>query len=281
MYLLRKRELIIVPSGGLANRMRAIASGIQLAKDYNYRPKIIWVNNWEVGIKYSDLFAKSSISKYVKEVDALTYSLIYEIPRKKNLYISLLFQNLLFNKSIFDEKQLLSMDDKKTEILQLIQTSNKVLIRSGLEYYNFDLKDYCNYFQASGLVNSLLCCIIKNFNTSVYGFHIRRTDNIESIKHSPIDLFIEEADKLLSIDENKIFLASDSEDVKVIFKEKYKDRVIITPYAAARDTKDGMIWAFAEMIALSKTKAIYGSYYSSYSEAAAKLGNVKLIQLKI
>ena len=84
------KSLYIVPSGGLANRMRAIACGIYLADKLGFKPEIIWRRNWEIGAAYSDLFAESPTTRLVTDAGFLRYNLIYEIPRKKKL----LYQHL-------------------------------------------------------------------------------------------------------------------------------------------------------------------------------------------
>ena len=43
-----------------------------------------------------------------------------------------------------------------------------------------------------------------------------------------------------------------------------------------RDSLDGMKMAVAELFALSRTSKIIGSYYSSYSQIAAELGNIAI-----
>jgi hypothetical protein len=47
-----------------------------------------------------------------------------------------------------------------------------------------------------------------------------------------------------------------------------------------RHSKEGILEAVLEIYSLSKTARIFGSYYSSYSEMAAKLGKIKLEVLK-
>ena len=42
---MNKNLLVIIPMGGLANRMRAITSGITLAKAAKFKSKIIWPIN--------------------------------------------------------------------------------------------------------------------------------------------------------------------------------------------------------------------------------------------
>lgn len=275
------KSLYIVPSGGLANRMRAIACGIYLADKLGFKPEIIWRRNWEIGAAYSDLFAESPTTRLVRDAGFLRYNLIYEIPRKKNLYISALTHKIMFDKALFDEKGLLLIADEPEELVNLIGDSRKVMIRSGLEFYLFDPTYYRQTFRPSPEVADILSRITDSFNDTTYGFHIRRTDNVNSIKYSPVELFVAKADELLSDPDARIFLASDSEDVKQLFHNKFHGRIITSPVAADRSSRHGMLWGFAELLALSKTKRLFGSYYSSFSEAAALLGDVPYEQVKI
>lgn len=120
----------------------------------------------------------------------------------------------------------------------------------------------------------------KELGENSIGLHIRRTDNKESIRCSTDALFFNVIDQTLRNDPSvKFYLATDSQETKRIFQEKYPQNIVVNPAKAARDTKDGIITAMVEMILLSRTKKIFGSYYSSYSEAAALLGNVPLQQL--
>ena len=64
------------------------------------------------------------------------------------------------------------------------------------------------------------------------------------------------------------------------FKSIYPLNIIINEEPARRDTKEGMIDAFAEMMIMSECDLIYGSYASTYSKVAANYGNKPLIILR-
>lgn len=51
-----KNVLYMIPSGGLANRMRAIVSGYWLAGQTGSRLQIIWFRDWALNAPFHELF---------------------------------------------------------------------------------------------------------------------------------------------------------------------------------------------------------------------------------
>ena len=103
-----------------------------------------------------------------------------------------------------------------------------------------------------------------------------------AIQKSPINLFITAMGN--AIDQNpqtNFYLATDSESDKQLLRNKFGNRIITSQQAAERNTTSGIQNAVVDLYALSKTHTIFGSYYSSFSEIAAQLGNNKLHILTI
>lgn len=48
--------LYVEPCGGLCNRMRVIASGLNLAKQYNEKIKVIWRLDKGLNCRFEDIF---------------------------------------------------------------------------------------------------------------------------------------------------------------------------------------------------------------------------------
>lgn len=67
---------------------------------------------------------------------------------------------------------------------------------------------------------------LSEFSDAMIGVHIRRTDNLASIRQSPIELFYQKLDEKIKEDGKvAIYLATDSEEVKREMKERYGDRI--------------------------------------------------------
>lgn len=120
----------------------------------------------------------------------------------------------------------------------------------------------------------------KGFGDYIVGFHIRRTDNAMSVKNSPTEAFLDTVEKERLQHLNcTLFLATDSQNVKHIFKEKFPD-IVTNPKKAERNSKERIIDGLLYMYLLSKCNIIYGSFYSSFSGFDQTIGNNKLVIIK-
>lgn len=70
------------------------------------------------------------------------------------------------------------------------------------------------------------------------------------------------------------YLASDSMEEKKRLTAIFGDRIITHWKPVSRSTPEGMQDALVELYTLSRTQKMIGSYYSSYSETAAEIGNI-------
>ena len=73
------------------------------------------------------------------------------------------------------------------------------------------------------------------------------------------------------------YLCSDDEHTKQFFQtELWINKVKMPEGAISRNSEEGIVQAACEMFALSKTKKIIGSYWSSFGEIAARMGNIEI-----
>ena len=107
---------------------------------------------------------------------------------------------------------------------------------------------------------------------------MRRGDHKYAIANNPLDMFVEKMQK--RIDENpevKFYLASDGADVIEYMQKHFPGRVIINEGAElSRKSKSGMENAIIDLLALSKTGGIIGSFGSTFSDMASYIGRIEL-----
>lgn len=273
-----KKTLVVNAIGGLANRMRSIATGVNLSSLTDRNLKIIWRNNDDVKADFSDLFQPLPKDILLREPGAIEYNIKWEIPRKRNLYLSGIFQRIAYQGVYSDSFGLTKFHGKDSDFINEIKSlSGNILITSGISVGGFSPNVLKQLFKPSYEVERLICAKTEHFNSHTVGVHIRRTDNIMSIRNSPLDLFIQKMDNCINDNENvNFFLASDAPDVIESLTQRYGKRIICGDRNASRTTHSGMINGAADMWALSKTSKILGSYYSSYSEIAAIIGDIEL-----
>jgi hypothetical protein len=283
-------ELIINPVGGLANRMRALTSGLALAKELGVESHIIWLRNWELNARFDDLFEMSDEFKNVNFVypSKLKYELTYSYPRKRSLYVSKLYHQRYFGLSFFGTQNTYMSIFKnespavvKNMFEQSISQSDKDCFLMGCsDMYPYQNSYYRSLFIPKSSLKDRINLICEELGSNSVGLHIRRTDNAKSIANSPDQLFYDAIDTILGQNpQTKFYLATDSQATKSQFAKRYGDRIVYNPREACRGTVEGVQDAVVELFTLSSTCRILGSYYSSYSEAAAKLGDIPLRQL--
>jgi hypothetical protein len=114
------------------------------------------------------------------------------------------------------------------------------------------------------------------------GVHIRRTDNIDSIRNSPTRSFVELLEAEVRADPAVVFfLATDSPEEERLLRERFPGRVQVHPKtslnrgegAAARD-------ALVDLYALAGCRKIIGSYWSSFTDVASRIHGVERIIVK-
>ena len=119
------------------------------------------------------------------------------------------------------------------------------------------------------------------FHQNTIGIHIRRTDNVQSIVHSPTELFEHAIEREIVLNpEVNFYLASDCSDTKQQLHKKYGERIITNFDQSDRTTKEGIQQALVELYALSRTQKILGSYWSSFSDTAANISGIERIVLR-
>lgn len=263
------RRIFIVPQGGLANRMRAIASALVHARHLSIPLTVVWHRNSMLNASYNLIFDTASLPFELIEDNSPGYHIFYEEPRKKNLFTSLIFSKLKGNTFL---KNVHLLDDE-TLWKSIVTCRGNVIINSGHEFATINHELISSVFKFSAKVKNNAKKILGKESPD-YALQIRRTDNRESILHSPLDLFEDVVDRRIGTNPTaKFFLATDDSDVKKHFSQKYPDNIIFNPNMARRDIPEGIIDGASEMAIMAQCKVIYGSYYSSYSEMASLLGN--------
>jgi hypothetical protein len=141
---------------------------------------------------------------------------------------------------------------------------------------------FCS-LELSDVVNTRVCEFTKNWQNNVIGVHIRSwiDDRQRYSELFEIDNFFRELDRRRN--SMQIFLATDSLKVLLAFQERYGNRVLCqpcgpqssNPHIAENDAEEEIVRAFCDMICLSKTEILLGSYLSTFTECAWWFGNCR------
>ena len=269
--------------GGLANRMRVIGRLREMANEAQVPMEVLWVSNDDAAAKWGEIFERPK-DFAVKEVSGPYQHEYYSAKWYKNIihriwawshrYIWLPYNVVEKLDEDTSNKGLRKLFDQWIAQLQ----AGKTLYISTGDNFGEDY-DISIFKPISSLQKEI--DVFLPFDKTVYGIHIRRTDNKWAIENSPLDLFENKVASMLTADPKTLFyLASDDADTIAHFKERFGDAILSRSKTFGRTSVQGIRDAIIEMWLLSKTKKIFGSFYSSYSGMAAKIGNIDLEILK-
>ena len=264
-----KMKLSVIPTGGLCNSMRAMATGIAIAKHFQSQVVVYWNNDQGLKANFSDLFRKVSDDIIIVE----NKKWLYNIRDTKSFILRwpllcIKYKKIFYNYNVFSSK-------KKNVMSQISNRDKNILLISC--HPMCEQIDVASLFVPIDEIQFEIDKIVRHFNQRTIGVHIRRTDNNESINKSPISAFENMIEKELGKDSNtQFYIASDDNRVKAFFKQKYPRNVIAFFEDTSRNTYEGMRFAVVDLYCLSKTSYIIGSYYSSYSHIASVLGGIEV-----
>ena len=278
-------SITLIPRGGLANRMRAIASAVALVSDINANLTVVWIKTPDLSALFSDIFISDNLPFQLLELSHRHFS--YLPHRLKYLYLPTICQDFKYRATLRDEMHtdryyLIDADAETIRAYFTAIGSGNILVDTCHEFYPYSAEFYRSLYQPSHQVVKRIKELYPTSGCRPIGLHIRRTDHIQAIKHSPISLFEDAIRHELSLNHQRIFyLASDDSETKNYLLRRFQENISTSPSPASRSSLNGMIDGAAEMFVLSKCESIIGSFNSSYSEAAALLGEIPLQIIKI
>ena len=274
-------KIVLEPFGGLANRMRVITSGLWLGKLTQKEVKLIWNIDAELNCPFEELFEsiqnleiinKKNIYRFLRTVKS--ESTIKKLIRK---YGRLYFAQ---NYVIFEDEIVRAIRAGKLDILNFSKiTKNMYFITCEGFAGNFDA---LNLFVPKPDIRSRIEEQSQRFNNKTHGIHIRRTDHDVAVRNSPTSLFTERIIADLKRDPDiNYFLSTDDHEIEKQFKSQFGKKILTIEKEYSRNTPDGIKDALVDFYCLANTQKIYGSYWSSFSQLAARINSIKNEKLKI
>ncbi|KAA6344927.1 hypothetical protein EZS27_007480 [termite gut metagenome] len=271
--------ITLIPVGGLANRMHAIASALSLANDCNTHLHIIWYKDAGLNCEFHQLFQPLPYMRVTVKSASLIDFLLYDRPRRKNFWIPRAFQYVLFDKCLYDSKVVV-LKDRGFDFLRWAKGKNVFLTAYSL-FYPLRGFSFSGCFVPKDWIQQRIGERYNFFNKHTVGVHIRRADNVLSISQSPTELFINRMnDEIQRQPETLFYLATDSQEEKVRLRSVFGKRVITLDGEISRTTLAGIENAVVDLFLLSKTDRIIGSSHSSYTEMAAELSGIECMILR-
>ncbi len=256
-------HLVIVPTLGLANRMRAIASAKRLAQSCGARCTVVW--DWQ---DYNALFAADPTIEVIPQLSEDMVRTYYPMRTKKD------------REGGTPENRRIPLNGPTRIVLSSCHCFSSQSDPKPL--YEADLLEWIA--QPSEAVRERVrmfrAQVIKDRN--IVGFHMRRTDNRPAIMQSPNWLFYRQA-KSIAGSGALIYLATDNRKTERKMLARFGESIVgypKNPKIAQRWPREfsleEIIDDYVDLLLLASCNYVLGSKGSSYSRVAMALNRSPL-----
>lgn len=274
---IKKNNFIAMNPGGISNRVKCLISMWRLSDIYNRKLILEWHKNHTCGSEFENLFEN--------EIEKITWSNLNKITNRNFEY----FGNDFFKIKNSSKKYLIS------GTARLLLTPQEFLDNPSLRLRGIDHKfsdipekikgEIISYLKKLKPLKSIqreVTDFFKKYNLEkTIGVHIRRGDFADRPVSpggvSSDKKFIERMNGLIEEDPQiKFFLCTDSKEMEDKMENEFPKKIIKFPKKSfertdVRATQEGLI----DLLLLSKTKQILGTYQSTFTEMAWWFGDCK------
>lgn len=267
--------ITVKPTSGFGNRLRVIDSALSMAKSLNQPLCVIWERSFDLNCGFYKIFSKNNEFTVIEKTSGpLKTRIMKKLPDvldKIRIKYPFSYDVVLHNNEIERIK-------KSGNDFSFCRSAKEIYIQSC--HHFFTEESSFSWFKPTDEISKTVSKYTSAFSQNTIGLHIRRADNIRSVKHSPLNEFIRMMNIEIEKDNNcRFFLATDSISEEKILKDKFGARIISHPKILDRDKEQGIIDAVVDLCCLASTRKIIGSHFSSFSEVAAQLKNIELFQV--
>jgi hypothetical protein len=290
----RGKQLVVHLQFGLCNRLRALASAMEAAKTSGRHLRVIWERDMHTAADFHDLFENQEMdvynsfeaSEYLSDFyDRYNY-MEAEKGGKKGVLVRLESPRHIYVKSAF--------------------VLNYTFRASASSPYKSTIPDrwriqaQLRSLVPNKAVRKLLAEVDKEAKAHLIGVHIRESDPRTEIPGLGEDAYDISAWRKLSyfrslssyenfaagikirLDQEphaKFFISADSPQIKTNLKLTFgSDKIFAIDAAEDRECMDRgarcLQQALADLLMLGKTRELYGSYWSSFTEVASYLNGI-------
>lgn len=253
--------LILQPTGGICNRLRAMVSAQALAEACGSSLHVLWFQDQHLGARFEDLFVRP---RDVASVLNLSSERLFRV-------LNAAVCNLIGRR--LEQSDVERLNREHGDYVQFAAGRN-VFIRT---YSRFHCEsDFSRIQPRPEILAEVESYTLHQLNA--VGVHLRRSDNTTSIVHSPTELFIEAMQaELMKNPETAFFVATDSPEDEQLLMRTFPGRIIIHPKSSLDRREPGAIReAMVDLYCLARCRKLLGSYWSSFTDTAAAIGNVPL-----
>jgi hypothetical protein len=269
------------PYGGLANRIRVLASFAALARSLKEPVGFHWIHGpgKQVGAPFEDLFEPIDGVPHIEE----RWQAVDQVLDLRSRNPLRRWRRQVRNRALGVDLMVRDWDapgvrvDRALQRLGRLSPEARVLVHTCYSFGNYrphlqDLRP------VSGIQERLdLLARRYGFGPDSVGVHVRRTDNELARRHSPLSAFQEAMEQELRLKPDTwFFLCTDEPELEGVMEERFPGRVVVLEKDHSRENASGMEAAMIDLYLLARTRKVLGSYSSSFSQIASEIGGIPL-----
>ena len=264
------KSLVVVPTSGLANRLRVLTSAKIFAEHAGRKLFLNWIPSGECNIEWQDLFLDryesfpSPLSSFQAGID--------------------LYDDSVIPMSWYREIPVLTVRDESDRIAV---HSCRNFLPAGMNsaaYMDAKSSFYKKLRPVDRVQKKIDDMQKRHFaGCDVTGVHIRRNDHLSFLRKDhmlvcPTRMFVEAMDKMLRMNPAaKFFLATDDKKEERLIQLLFGKAVIVfEKKEPSRHTRKGMQDALVDWVLLSRTARMIAPYASSFSEEAGAVNRIEM-----
>lgn len=270
--------IITEPCAGLGNRLLGLCTSYMLAKQLNRELVVIWKRETGCNIRADELF---QLPMRVVEVSENGYSkepIAHFMGNRTR-------KNWRSRADLFlecDDVEKIKAEQGYAGLLHVISETSCIYFKTFGPVC--EPKPSCfSFLKPASAVEERGQELFRRIDADTIGVHVRRSDHTEAIANSPVALFAQQMKKeAAGKHAARFFVATDDAGVRLELQSLLADLELIfyDQGVIDRNSKEGLMDAMVEMLALSRCKKILGSYNSTFSLLPSLLGNVPLVVIK-
>lgn len=289
--------LTLVPQGGLCNRLRAVLSAVSLVETLfpEARLRVGWSADAECAARFDQLFeplspapsAQAAPAPSAQACSILGGGASESLPSaqaseslpfltigprrwfdrpvtRRNLHWPALVRSVIYSAQYRNTPP--AVEDLR----------GKVYVSTGHAFCDYS-PAYVRRLRPLPHLQQRIDALSADFDAHTVGIHIRRTDHSTAIAESPDSLFVDAiAAAIVADPEARFFLATDDSALKARLAEQFPGRITQQECSGTRSDLRGMEEAVVDLWTLARTSRIIGSFWSSYTDTAAEIGQIPL-----
>ena len=257
--------IVAANPGGIANRIKCLVSMWRLSEEFNKKFYLYWIKNKTCGASFSDLF-ENDFSEISKEK-------LKEIPAEE-CFLSQTFRFITLTDEIPDKFAKVYPTTRGNNIdFEFERIPQKV--RENLLLYLKLLKPIKN-------IKYIVDHFAEKYDVeNLVGVHVRRDDFLYGKERlgdvSSNEKFFEKMKEILNNDPStKFFVCTDSQETEDEFIKEFGDKIIVYPKKNRdRTTRIATQQGLIDLLLLSRTKHIVGTFRTTFTELAWWFGDCK------